>query len=113
MASVEGRRPQTLRRRSGAPDDHRVALEIALSAGNLLLDIRRGLAAGLAPDAVRRDGDLRSHELLVSALADAFPGDNVLSEEGNGGAACFGAGRLWIIDPLDGTREFGEPGRSD
>ena len=54
-----------------------------------------------------------SHEFLTAALAARRPGDVVLSEEGADNPARLGARRVWIVDPLDGTREFGEPGRTD
>ena len=54
----------------------------------------------------------------MERLADAVPGDAVLSEEGKdeqgaGGTCRLDAERVWIVDPLDGTREFGEPPRAD
>jgi 3'(2'), 5'-bisphosphate nucleotidase len=64
-------------------------------------------------DRVRADGDRRSHELIMAALAAARPDDPVLSEEGKLDAARLDSSRVWIVDPLDGTREFGEPGRTD
>jgi 3'(2'), 5'-bisphosphate nucleotidase len=94
-------------------DDHQTAFELAQASGKLLLGLRDRLEAGVAPDVVRREGDRRSHELLVAALESACPDDAILSEEADHDAACFDARRLWIIDPLDGTREFGEPGRAD
>jgi 3'(2'), 5'-bisphosphate nucleotidase len=57
-------------------------------------------------------GDLRSHEWLVRALEAKFPEDAVLSEEGADDLARLGSDRIWIVDPLDGTREYGE-GRHD
>src|SRR5208282_6159038 len=54
-----------------------------------------------------------SHEFLTAALADRRPGDVVLSEEAADNPARLAATRVWIVDPLDGTREFGEPGRTD
>jgi 3'(2'), 5'-bisphosphate nucleotidase len=62
---------------------------------------------------LRKAGDRLSHEFLVAALAARRPGDVVLSEEGADNPARLGARRVWIVDPLDGTREFGEPGRTD
>ena len=50
---------------------------------------------------------------MTAALADRRPGDVVLSEEGADDPARLTANRVWIVDPLDGTREFGEPGRTD
>ncbi|HEX5144061.1 MAG TPA: 3'(2'),5'-bisphosphate nucleotidase CysQ, partial [Mycobacterium sp.] len=58
-------------------------------------------------------GDKRSHEFLMAELAAARPADAVLSEEGVDNPVRLTAQRVWIVDPLDGTREFSEPGRSD
>ncbi len=91
-------------------DDHALARELAEEAGRRLLELR---ARGGEPDAVRKAGDRLSHEFLVAALADRRPGDVVLSEEGADDSARLAADRVWIVDPLDGTREFGEPGRTD
>jgi 3'(2'), 5'-bisphosphate nucleotidase len=57
--------------------------------------------------------DRQSHEFLVAELARLRPDDAVLSEEGADDPARLSAGRVWIVDPLDGTREYGEPGRTD
>src|SRR5215471_6426824 len=70
-------------------------------------------ARGGGAEELRAAGDRLSHEFLVSELARVLPGDAVLSEEGRDDPARLAAGRVWIVDPLDGTREFGEPGRSD
>lgn len=58
-------------------------------------------------------GDLAAHDLLMALLAEHRPGDAVLSEEGKDDKARLTAERVWIIDPLDGTREFSEPPRED
>ena len=61
------------------------------------------------------EGDRRSHDLIVAALREARPGDAVLLRGGGRHAPVGPAGRgsrVWIVDPLDGTREFGE-GRAD
>ncbi len=86
--------------------DARVAAELAAAAGALLLDIR---AQG--PDGAR--GDRESNQLLLAGLAAERPGDAVLSEESPDDRARLSRDRVWIIDPLDGTREFGMPGRDD
>ena len=62
---------------------------------------------------LRAEGDRQAHELLVRELATARPADAVLSEEGADDAARLEAERVWVIDPLDGTREFSEPERTD
>jgi 3'(2'), 5'-bisphosphate nucleotidase len=92
--------------------DHELAYEVAVAAGRLLCEIREGLAIGADPDELRNEGDRRSHELLVELLRRYAPGDAVLSEEGEA-IERTDAPRTWIIDPLDGTREFGEPERVD
>jgi 3'(2'), 5'-bisphosphate nucleotidase len=91
-------------------DDDRLAAELAEQAGKLLLDLR---AEGGDPDELRKAGDRLSHEFLAAELASRRPGDAVLSEEGRDDMARLAADRVWIVDPLDGTREFGEPGRTD
>jgi 3'(2'), 5'-bisphosphate nucleotidase len=93
-----------------AGNDHVLARELAAEAGRRLLELR---ARGGEPDVLRKAGDRLSHEFLTAALAARRPGDVVLSEEGADDPARLTAGRVWIVDPLDGTREFGEPGRTD
>jgi 3'(2'), 5'-bisphosphate nucleotidase len=92
------------------PDDHALAADLAERAGRLLLDLR---ARGGDPGTLRDAGDRQSHEFLMAELAQARPDDAVLSEEGIDDKARLAADRVWIVDPLDGTREFGEPGRTD
>jgi 3'(2'), 5'-bisphosphate nucleotidase len=87
-----------------------LARDLARQAGTRLLELR---AQGGDPDVLRKTGDRLSHEFLTAALADVRPGDVVLSEEGADNPARLTARRVWIVDPLDGTREFGEPGRTD
>jgi 3'(2'), 5'-bisphosphate nucleotidase len=93
-----------------AGNDHVLARELAAEAGRRLLELR---ARGGEPDLLRKAGDRLSHEFLTAALAARRPGDVVLSEEGADDPARLAASRVWIVDPLDGTREFGEPGRTD
>ena len=95
-------------------DDHRLAADLARRAGELLVELRGRLTGQGAPAAVlRAEGDRRAHELLVAELAAARPADAVLSEEGADDASRLDAERVWVLDPLDGTREFSEPGRTD
>jgi 3'(2'), 5'-bisphosphate nucleotidase len=91
--------------------DHQLAATLAERSAALLRTLRA--SGGDDPDALRREGDRRSHELLLSELAARRPRDAVLSEEGADSPARLAARRVWIIDPLDGTREFGEPPRVD
>ena len=77
-------------------------------AGRALIELRAN------PPALRdlgAAGDHMAHQLLVAELNRLYPDDDVRSEEGLEHVA--GTGRLWIVDPLDGTREFRQPGRSD
>ena len=90
--------------------DHELARDLAVAAGERLLGLR---AQGGEPDLLRKAGDRLSHEFLTAALAQHRPGDVVLSEEGADHPARLTADRVWIVDPLDGTREFGEAGRTD
>ena len=62
---------------------------------------------------LRAEGDRQSHELIMGLLAESHPDDAVLSEEGIDDPTRLSAKRVWIVDPLDGTREFGEEGRTD
>src|SRR5579872_3502362 len=91
-------------------DDHRLAHDLATAAGRRLLALRAG---GGDPADLRKHGDRESHEYLTAELARLRPADAVLSEEGRDDPARLAADRVWIVDPLDGTREFGEPGRTD
>ena len=94
-------------------DDHAVARMLAGEAGDLLLTVRAALDTGADPKALKDEGDLASHELLMRRLAELRPDDGVLSEEAAADPARLDCERVWIVDPLDGTREFGEAGRSD
>lgn len=93
-------------------DDCMVASSVATAAGELLRQMRREFAT-MDPATLRTNGDQRSHDYIVRALQTARPGDAVLSEEAPDDPSRLTAERVWIVDPLDGTREFGEPGRSD
>src|SRR6202161_3459155 len=94
-------------------DDHALARELAEDAACRLLELRAGCGFSGEPDLLRKAGDRQSHEFLTAELARRGPGDVVLSEEGADDPARLAAKRVWIVDPLDGTREFGEPGRTD
>lgn len=99
---------------TATPDDHRDAAAIATEAGQRLVQLRATmLAAGADPKELRAEGDRSSHDFIVAALAESHPDDAVLSEEGADDPARLSATRVWIVDPLDGTREFGEEGRTD
>lgn len=91
--------------------DARLAAELAERAGQLLLDLQA--SSGLTGKELGTRGDHESNELLLRELAAARPDDAVLSEESADSPARLAADRVWIIDPLDGTREYGMPGRPD
>ncbi|KPM54544.1 3'(2'),5'-bisphosphate nucleotidase CysQ [Frankia sp. CcI49] len=85
-------------------DDHALAAWLAGRAGAHLIAIRS--QGG-------QEGDRQSNELLLDLLAAARPDDAVLSEESADDLARLDRERAWVIDPLDGTREYGEPPRED
>jgi 3'(2'), 5'-bisphosphate nucleotidase len=87
-------------------DDARLAEELAERAGALLLQLRAAGADG-------KTGDAESDAFLLAELTARRPGDAVLSEESPDPPARHTAERVWIVDPLDGTREYGEAGRTD
>ena len=91
--------------------DARLAADLALQAGRLLLDLQA--SSGLTGKALGARGDAESNVLLLDRLAAERPGDAVLSEESADSPLRLEADRVWIIDPLDGTREYGMPGRPD
>jgi len=91
-------------------DDHRLARDLAAETGKRLLTLRAG---GGEPASLRAAGDRLAHEYLMAEFARLRPGDAVLSEEGKDDPARLSAERAWIVDPLDGTREYGEAGRTD
>jgi 3'(2'), 5'-bisphosphate nucleotidase len=91
-------------------DDHELAAWLADQAGERLLEVRD---SGLVGRELKDAGDRAAHELLVELLAHHRPSDSVLSEEGADDKRRLSASRVWIVDPLDGTREFSEPPRDD
>ncbi|WP_148615643.1 3'(2'),5'-bisphosphate nucleotidase CysQ [Nocardioides rubriscoriae] len=95
---------------SAATDDHVLAAWLADEAGRRLLDVR---GEGLEGRELKDAGDAAAHELLMALLAEHRPTDAVLSEEGKDDKVRLTSERVWIIDPLDGTREFSEPPRDD
>jgi 3'(2'), 5'-bisphosphate nucleotidase len=91
--------------------DADLAVTLAGFAGQRLLELRAELA-DLPADEVKKRGDAAAQLALAEGLAAARPGDAVLSEEAPDDSARLDSTRVWIIDPLDGTREYSE-GRSD
>ena len=98
---------------AAATDDHVFAAWAATVAGELLTEVR---GRGLEGKALKDAGDMAAHDLLMSLCAEHRPDDAVMSEESAASIANkerLTASRVWIIDPLDGTREFSEPPRDD
>lgn len=97
-------------------DDHILAAELATAAGEKLAALRAERGFG-DPSELRKEGDAASHVFLMEALSRLRPADSVLSEEATSEERLdprrLRAERVWIVDPLDGTREFGEEGRTD
>ncbi|EIF00551.1 3'(2'),5'-bisphosphate nucleotidase CysQ [Saccharomonospora glauca] len=89
--------------------DARLAARLAAEAGELLLRIRDETSREPVrdPRALGRRGDAESNALIVRTLAEHRPGDAVLSEESADDPKRLRASRVWIVDPLDGTREYG------
>lgn len=92
--------------------DHVAARRIAAGTAETLLAVRAevGFADGAA---LRTAGDARAEERIQALLAELQPGEAVLSEESADDHARLSARRVWVVDPLDGTREFSEEGRDD
>jgi 3'(2'), 5'-bisphosphate nucleotidase len=91
--------------------DARLAGELATAAGELLVRLRSD--SGLSGKELGAAGDEQANDLLVSRVREERPDDAVLSEESADDRRRLAADRVWIIDPLDGTREFGMPDRAD
>ena len=94
----------------GQQSDGDLAARLAFEAGELLLALR---ASGeFEGRALGDEGDRRANALLMAALKKARPDDGILSEETRDTPERLGKSRVWIVDPVDGTREYGE-GRPD
>ena len=91
-----------------AAGDHAVAADVAARVGRELQTLRRRLVQEGAVGAdIREQGDRTAHDLIVRMLAERCPRDAVLSEEGADPSGRLQAHRVWIVDPLDGSAEFG------
>lgn len=93
-----------------AESDEQLAERLATAAGQILTDLRaRGAHEGKA---LGQAGDEAANAMLMRELRAARPDDAILSEEEKDNVARCQSSRAWIVDPLDGTREYGE-GRDD
>lgn len=91
-------------------DDAELAARLAETAGRILLEVR---SSGLFSDKLLgKAGDHTANQFLVHALREQRPDDGLLSEEMKCDGARLEHSRVWIVDPVDGTREYGE-GRAD
>jgi 3'(2'), 5'-bisphosphate nucleotidase len=91
-------------------DDVEVAAAAARAAADVLLPLRgQGLSGRTLGDA----GDAAAQRAILELLTRERPDDVVFSEEAADDPRRLEAARVWIVDPLDGTREYGEPGRHD
>ena len=94
---------------NAATDDHALAARLAEGTGRLLLDLLDDPAGPHGWD-LEMAGDRQAHEFLVEELRRHRPGDAVLSEEGRDDRRRLDAERVWILDPLDGSSDFGVSG---
>lgn len=86
--------------------DAELASHLAVAAGRILVEMRD--SGGLKGRALGDTGDAAANEYLCHALRAARPGDGLLSEEEKDDRARLDCERVWIVDPVDGTREYGE-----
>lgn len=91
-------------------DDAELAARLAEEAGRLLLEVREG--SRLTGKALGNAGDAAANRFLCDAIRTARPDDGLLSEEEKDNAERLSKSRVWIVDPVDGTREYSE-GRGD
>ncbi|MDJ0768615.1 MAG: 3'(2'),5'-bisphosphate nucleotidase CysQ [Ilumatobacter sp.] len=94
--------------------DPQLAVRLAREAGEQLVELREQLwQSGARSWDVMDHGDAAGHHFIGEQLRRHRPDDAVLDEEGAEDPRRFSTDRVWIIDPLDGTREYGEAGRHD
>ena len=87
-------------------DDHRLAADLATAAGRVLRALRQAFRLG--PGTLGDAGDATADALIRTILAQVRPADAFLSEHDAQDATRLTSERVWIIDPLDGTREYSE-----
>jgi len=87
-------------------NDAQLAAALATAAGDILLAVRAsGLIGG---SALGKAGDQTANQFLIHAIREQRPDDGLLSEESKDTEERLSKSRVWIIDPVDGTREYGE-----
>lgn len=87
-------------------NDAELAAHLAQTAGQLLLTVRD--SGMLSDKALGKAGDATANQFLVHALREQRPDDGLLSEEEKDNLDRLAFARTWIVDPVDGTREYGE-----
>ncbi|WCT73536.1 3'(2'),5'-bisphosphate nucleotidase CysQ [Sphingomonas naphthae] len=90
--------------------DAELAAHLAEVAGRILLEVRN--SGVFSEKLLGKAGDQTANQFLVHALREQRPDDGLLSEEMKCDGARLAQSRVWIVDPVDGTREYGE-GRAD
>lgn len=99
--------------------DAELSRDVAQEAGQLLLNLRQDFLSQWAPSdgspldkesatRLRDQADAAAHVMISTALSAARPSDAILSEEGKDSSERLSADRVWIVDPLDGTWEYGQ-----
>lgn len=95
-------------------NDHAVATQLARGAMERLVTLRQRFASEQRdPSEWGALADAAANSWLLERIADLRPDDAVLSEESPDDGERLRCSRVWIIDPLDGTKEFAQPGRID
>jgi 3'(2'), 5'-bisphosphate nucleotidase len=87
-------------------NDAELAAHLAEVAGRLLIEVRT--SGVLSLKALGKAGDATANQFLCHAIAEQRPDDGLLSEESKDTEERLGKSRVWIVDPVDGTREYGE-----
>lgn len=86
--------------------DGELAAQMAVAAGKILIEVRdSSLVTGKA---LGKTGDMTANAFLMGAIAQMRPDDGVLSEESADDKSRLEKSRVWVIDPVDGTREYGD-----
>lgn len=86
--------------------DAELAAHLAEVAGKLLIQVREAGVFSAKP--LGKAGDATANQFLCHAIAEQRPEDGLLSEESKDTEERLGKSRVWIVDPVDGTREYGE-----
>src|SRR6266487_1826658 len=103
-----------IERLPGTEREHLNAERVSTAAANFLRRLRSlARLSGYPPERTREEGDRQSQHAIGALLSQLHPADPVLSEEAVDDPRRLSAQRVWIVDPLDGTREFAEMDRSD